>query len=112
MKNTQKPVEQLNIQTGYLYTTDGKKFDVSVILNFPTDESYELDEFPETNLIDFYFGDPNDSITNDFVIQFIEKQNKLNKLLVKLYELESKNPDDTELTEHIKFIQSQIKHLH
>jgi benzoyl-CoA reductase/2-hydroxyglutaryl-CoA dehydratase subunit BcrC/BadD/HgdB len=108
----QKTFEQLNIQTGYLYTTDGKKFDVSVILNFPTDESYELDEFPETNLIDFYFGTPDDSITNDFVNKFIEKQNKLNKLLVKLYELESKNPDDTELTEHIKFVQSQIVKLH
>ena len=40
MENKQKPVNQLNIQTGYLYTTDGKKFDISVILNFPTDESY------------------------------------------------------------------------
>ena len=40
MKNKQNSLKQLNIQTGYLYTTDGKKFDISVILNFPTDESY------------------------------------------------------------------------
>lgn len=112
MENKQKPVNQLNIQTGYLYTTDGKKFDISVILNFPTDKSYESNEFPETNLIDFYFGTPDDSITNDFVNKFIEKQNQFNKLLVKLYELRSKNPDDTELTEHIKFVQSQLVKLH
>jgi benzoyl-CoA reductase/2-hydroxyglutaryl-CoA dehydratase subunit BcrC/BadD/HgdB len=108
----QKTFEQLNIQTGYLYTTDGKKFDVSVILNFPTDESYESDEFPETNLIDFYFGTPDDSITNDFVNKFIEKQNKLQKLLTKLYDLKSKNPDDTEINEQIEFVKSQIVKLH
>jgi benzoyl-CoA reductase/2-hydroxyglutaryl-CoA dehydratase subunit BcrC/BadD/HgdB len=112
MQNKQKTFEQLNIQTGYLYTTDGKKFDVSVILNFPTDESYELDEFPETNLIDFYFGTPDDSITNDFVNKFIEKQNKLQKLLTKLYDLKSKNPDDTEINEQIEFVKSQIVKLH
>jgi benzoyl-CoA reductase/2-hydroxyglutaryl-CoA dehydratase subunit BcrC/BadD/HgdB len=112
MQNKQKTFEQLNIQTGYLYTTDGKKFDISVIVNFPNDDDYESDEFPETNLIDFYFGTPDDQITKNYTEKFIEKQNKLNKLLVKLYELESKNPDDTELTEHIKFVQSQIVKLH
>lgn len=112
MQNKQKTFEQLNIQTGYLYTADGKTFDISVIVNFPNDDDYESDDFPSVNLIDFYFGTPNDSITYDFVNKFIEKQNKLDKLLVKLYELESKNPDDTELTEHIKFVQSQIVELH
>lgn len=101
-----------NIQTGYLFDTDGKKFDVSVILNFPTDESYESDEFPETHLIDFYFGTPDDSITNDYVNKFIEKQNKLQKLLTKLYDLKSKNPDDTEINEQIEFVKSQIVKLH
>jgi benzoyl-CoA reductase/2-hydroxyglutaryl-CoA dehydratase subunit BcrC/BadD/HgdB len=101
-----------NIQTGYLFDTDGKKFDVSVILNFPTDESYESDEFPETHLIDFYFGTPDESITNDFVNKFIEKQNKLQKLLIKLYDLKSKNPDDTEINEQIEFVKSQIVKLH
>jgi hypothetical protein len=108
----QKTFEQLNIQTGYLYTTDGKKFDISVIVNFPNDDDYESDEFPETNLIDFYFGTPNDSDTEYYTKQFIEKQNKLDKLLVKLYDLQSKNPDDTELNEYIKFVQSQIVKLH
>ncbi len=112
MKNEQQLINNYNIQTGYLFDTDGKKFDISVILNFPTDESYELDEFPETHLIDFYFGTPNDSDTETFVNKFIEKQNKFQKLLTKLYELKSQNPDDTEINEQIEFIKSQIVTLH
>lgn len=112
MKNNNQQINNYNIQTGYLFDTDGKKFDVSVILNFPTDESYESDEFPETHLIDFYFGTPNDSDTDYYVNQFIEKQNKFKKLLSKLYELKSQNPDDTEINEQIEFIKSQIVELH
>lgn len=112
MKNNNQQINNYNIQTGYLFDTDGKKFDVSVILNFPTDESYESDEFPETHLIDFYFGTPNDSDTEYYVNQFIEKQNKLKKLLSKLYELKSQNPDDTEIDEQIEFVKSQIHKLH
>ena len=110
MKN--ELLNNYNIQTGYLFDNDGKKFDISVILNFPTDESYENDEFPETHLIDFYFGTPNDRDTEYYLKQFIEKQNKLNKLLTKLYDLKSKNPDDTEINEQIEFVKSQIKQLH
>lgn len=80
-----------NIQTGYLYTTNNEKFDVSVILNFPTEADYEnaasLDDFPSVNLIDFYFGEPNDNDTEIYLKQFIEKQNKLKKLLNKLYNI-------------------------
>jgi hypothetical protein len=105
-----------NIQTGYLFTTDGKKFDISVILNFPTETDYEnctgIDDFPSVNLIDFYFGTPNDSDTETFVNQFIKKQNKLQKLLSKLYDLKSKFPDDTEIDEQIEFVKSQIVKLH
>ena len=112
MKNNEQQLNNYNIQTGYLFDTDGKKFDVSVILNFPTNESYKSDEFPETHLIDFYFGTPNDSDTEYYVNRFIEKQNKLQKLLSKLYDLKSKNPDDTEINEQIEFVKSQIVKLH
>jgi hypothetical protein len=112
LKNNNQQINNYNIQTGYLFDTDGKKFDVSVILNFPTDESYESDEFPETHLIDFYFGTPNDTDTEHYVNQFIEKQNKLKKLLSKLYDLKSKNLDDTEINEQIEFVKSQIVELH
>jgi hypothetical protein len=112
LKNNNQQINNYNIQTGYLFDTDGKKFDVSVILNFPTDESYESDEFPETHLIDFYFGTPNDTDTEHYVNQFIEKQNKLKKLLSKLYDLKSQNPDDTEINEQIEFVKSQIVELH
>jgi hypothetical protein len=112
LKNNNQQINNYNIQTGYLFDTDGKKFDISVILNFPTDESYETDEFPETHLIDFYFGTPDDTDTEQYVNQFIEKQNKLKKLLSKLYDLKSKNPDDTEINEQIEFVKSQIVELH
>jgi hypothetical protein len=111
-----KNVNELNIQTGYLYSTDGKKFDVSVILNFPTEAEYEsctgLDDFPAVNLIDFYFGEPNDSDTETFVVKFVEKQQKFEKLLAKLYNLKAANPDDTEIDEQIEFVKSQIVKLH
>ncbi len=112
MQNNNQLINNYNIQTGYLFDNDGKKFDISVILNFPTDKSYETDEFPETHLIDFYFGTPNDSDTEYYLKQFIEKQNNFKKLLTKLYDLKSKNPDDTEINEQIEFIKSQIVELH
>ena len=112
MQNNHHLINNYNIQTGYLFDTDGKKFDISVILNFPTDESYENDEFPSVNLIDFYFGEPNDDDTEHYLKLFIEKQNKFKKLLTKLYDLKSKNPDDTEINEQIEFIKSQIVELH
>jgi hypothetical protein len=116
MKNNNQQINNYNIQTGYLFDTNGKKFDISVILNFPTETDYDnctgLDDFPSVNLIDFYFGEPNDSDTETFVKQFIEKQNKLQKLLTKLYELKSQNPDDTEIDEQIDFVKSQIHKLY
>ena len=110
-----KNVNELNIQTGYLFDNDGKKFDISVILNFPTETDYDnctLDNFPSTNLIDFYFGEPNDDDTETYVNLFIEKQNKFEKLLTKLYNLKSICPDDTEINEQIEFVKSLIVKLH
>lgn len=105
-----------NIQTGYLFDENGKKFDVSVILNFPTEADYEnytgLDDFPSVNLIDFYFGEPNDRITEQYVNQFIEKQNKLAALYGKLIALHTIDPDDNELAEQIEFVRSLIVDLH
>ena len=105
-----------NIQTGYLFTTDGKKFDVSVILNFPTKDEYEnctgLDDFPSVNLINFYFGTPNDHDTETYVKQFVDRQSKFETLLNKLYNLKIVCPDDSELDEQIEFVKSQIVKLH
>jgi hypothetical protein len=105
-----------NIQTGYLFTTDGKKFDVSVILNFPTKDEYEnctgLDDFPSVNLIDFYFGTPNDSDTETYVKQFVDRQSKFETLLNKLYNMKIVCPDDSEIDEQIEFVKSQIVKLH
>ncbi len=107
-----KNVNELNIQTGYLFDNDGKKFDISVILNFPTETDYDSDDFPSTNLIDFYFGEPNNDDTETYVNLFVEKQNKFEKLLTKLYDLKSICPDDTEINEQIEFVKSLIVKLH
>ena len=105
-----------NIQTGYLFDMDGKKFDISVILNFPTQDEYDnpdstYDDF-NVNLIDFYFGTPDDNSTERSTKQFVEKQTKLQNLLNKLYQLKSICPDDTEINEQIDFVKSLIVKLH
>lgn len=105
-----------NIQTGYLFTTDGKKFDVSVILNFPTESDYEnctgLDDFPSVNLVDFYFGEPNESDTETYVKRFVDRQTKFENLYQKLLELFAANPDDTEIRDQIDFVKSLIVNIH
>jgi hypothetical protein len=108
-------MENYNIQTGYLYDTDGKKFDISVILNFPTQSDFEnstgIDDFPSVNLIDFYFGTPNESDTDSFLKSFIEKQNKLRKLISTLIDL-STDDNESVITEQIEFVKSLIVQLH
>ncbi len=105
-----------NIQTVYLYDMDGKMFDVSVILNFPTESDYEnstgFDDFPSVNLVDFYFGEPNDRDTETFVNKFVERQVKLKSLLDKLSNLKLICPDDTEIDEQIEFVKSLIVTIH
>ena len=104
-----------NIQTGRLFDENGKQFDITVILNFPTKADYQavtsIDNFPSVNLIDFYFGDTNDSDTEAYLNAFIEKQNKLRKLISKLIDL-SADDNESELAEHIEFIKSLIVQLH
>lgn len=104
-----------NIQTGRLIDNNGKNFDITVILNFPTKADYEnstgLDDFPSVNLIDFYFGEPETAVTESYVKQFVEKQNKLLNLYNKLIVLNTINPDD-ELAEQIDFVRSLIVTLH
>jgi hypothetical protein len=105
-----------NIQTGRLIDENGKHFDITVILNFPTKADYDrhtgLNDFPAVNLIDFYFGDTNDGDTKYYVEQFVEKQTKLRSLHTKLASLSALCPNDTELTEQIDFVKSLIVTMH
>ena len=107
-----------NIQTGYLYTTDGKKFDISVILNIPTEAEYlntdatHFDDLPSVNLVDFYFGAPNERDTETYVNKFVDRQSKFQSLLDKLYNLKALCPDDTEINEQIDFVKSLIVKIH
>ncbi len=111
-ESTNKSINELNIQTGYLFDESGKKFDISVILNFPTHNDFERSKtdrtyFPDTNLIDFYFGTPNDSDTNHFVNEFIKKQNKIQQTINTLQSLN--NP---ELNDSINFLKTLLVELH
>ena len=105
-----------NIQTGYLFDTNGKKFDISVILNFPTHDEYNNPNSDDAdlavNLIDFYFGEPDDRYTNKYVDLFVQKQTKLHALLNKLYNLKIVCPDDTEIDEQIEFVKSLLVKFH
>lgn len=105
-----------NIQTGRLFDEHNKNFDITVILNFPTQADFDnctcLDDFPSVNLIDFYFGEPETAVTESYVKQFIEKQNKLLNLYNKLIILHNIDPDDTELIEQLDFVRSLIVKLH
>jgi hypothetical protein len=102
-----------NYEYGKLYDLNGKNYDITVILNYnPTAFDDNTDDEQTVRLIDFYFGDPDDRYTADYVKQYIEKQNKFKKLLSKLYELKAQNPDDTEIDEQIEFAKSQIHKLY
>ncbi len=109
-------ITNYNIQTGKLFDEHGKNFDITVILNFPTQADFDnctgLDSFPAVNLIDFYFGEPNTPDTETYVKQFIEKQNKLLKLHTKLLNLCLADPDDADLLEQLNFVRSLIVQLH
>lgn len=105
-----------NIQTGYLIDENGKKFDVSVILNFPTYDEFDNPDSNESdlavNLVDFYFGEPDDSNTDYYVNKFVTKQIQFRKLLDKLYNLKAICPDDSEIDEQIEFVKSLIVKIH
>lgn len=104
-----------NIQTGKLFDENGRNFDISVILNFPTQADYEnctsLDNFPAVNLIDFYFGSPNDHDTESYLNAFIEKQFGLRRLICKLLDL-STDENEAEMAEYIELVKSFIVQLH
>ena len=101
-----------NFDTGYLFDTDGKKFDISVVLNWPTTADYdETDDIIGPNLVDFYFGEPNNRDSEYYYDLFVEKQNKLKSLLTKLSSLKAICPDDTEIDEQIEFVESLIVHI-
>ena len=104
-----------NIQTGYLFDNDGKKFDISVILNFPTNETFNdlnsTNDDLNVNLIDFYFGTPDDRTTEQYTKQFVEKQIKLQNLLETLENLKIVLPDLT-IDDQIEFVKSLLVKLH
>jgi hypothetical protein len=98
-----------NFDTGYLFDSNGKKYDISVILNWPTESDWNnTDDVIGPNLIDFYFGEPDNKTSERYYDQFVERQNKLKSLLNKLYNLKIVCPDDTEIDEQIEFVKSLI----
>lgn len=102
-----------NFDTGYLFDSNGKKYDISVILNWPTESDWNnTDDVIGPNLIDFYFGEPDNKTSERYYDRFVERQNKLKSLLNKLYSLKALCPDDTEIDEQIEFVKSLIVKLY
>ena len=102
-----------NFDAGYLFDMDGKKYDISVVFNFPTEKDWnETDDLLCPNLIDFYYGTPNDRDSEYYYDKFVEKQNQFRKLLDKLNQLKQICPDDTEIDEQIEFVKNQIVRLY
>ena len=102
-----------NFDAGYLFDMDGKKYDISVVFNFPTEKDWnETDDLLGPNLIDFYYGEPNSRDSEYYYDKFVVKQNQFKKLLDKLNQLKSVCPDDTEIDEQIEFVKNQIVRLY
>lgn len=102
----------LNVETGRLYDSDGKQFDITVIFNWPKEEDYAkettFEDCPCPKLIDYYFGDTKEEDTDFCVGLYIERQDKFKKLLDKLNNLKTLCPEDTDLDDYINFIKDQI----
>jgi hypothetical protein len=104
-----------NFKVGRLFSDEGKDFDITVIMNWPTEEDYEKatdDNFPGPNLVNFYFGDTNERDTTEFISQFMDRQDKFKELLIKLIELKCANPSDTEIDKQIAFVKEQIVNIY
>lgn len=112
MLTNQTNSQNLNLDTGYLFDKNGKKFDISVIFNWPTTADYDTtDDIIGPNLVDFYFGTPDDRTTTHYADQFVEKQNKLRKLAETLLTLHTTLGSD-ELLEQYEFVKSLIVDLY
>jgi hypothetical protein len=112
MLTNQINAQNLNLDTGYLFDRNGIKFDISVIFNWPTNADYDAtDDIISPNLVDFYFGSPDDQTTARYADQFVEKQNKLRKLAELLLALHVTLGSD-ELLEQYEFVKSLIVDLY
>ena len=97
-------------QIGKLVDHDGKSFDITVITNWT--KTFDPDDDNWTNLIDFYFGDYNESDTNYYINRFIERQKHLIKSIEYLEKLKSLDPTDTEIDTTINCLKSLVVKLH
>jgi predicted PolB exonuclease-like 3'-5' exonuclease len=97
-------------QIGKLVDNDGKSFDITVITNWT--KTFDPDDDNWTNLIDFYFGDYNESTTDYYINRFIERQKHLIKSIEYLEKLKSIDPTDTEIDTTINCLKSLVVKLH
>ena len=97
-------------QIGYLFDSEGKSFDITVITNWT--KTFDPDDERWTNLIDFYFGDYSESITDSYIDQFIEQQEQITKAIAYLERLKLIDPTVTDINTTIKSLRSMLIELH
>lgn len=66
-----------NFEIGRLIDSDGRTFDINVITKW--DEENDFEQSPV--IVDYYFGDYEKKVTDDYIDMFIEKQKTLKQVL-------------------------------
>lgn len=95
-------------EVGRLVDGEGKTYDINVIMKWDTE--HDFDQSPV--LIDYYFGDPEPGYNDDYINMFIERQNRLKKVIKHLESQKMINQDfvsDLDKTEFDRMLDEMIE---
>lgn len=86
-------------EVGRLVDGEGKTYDINVIMKWDTE--HDFDQSPV--LVDYYFGDPESEYNDDYINMFIERQNRLKKVIKHLESQKMINQDFVSDSDKIEF---------
>lgn len=89
--------------------------DMTIIMNWPDDSAYDnckSEDFPCPTLINFYFGDPDERYTEDYIKDFIDRQSKIKSTISLLEQLKGLQPDNKEIDDSIECLKSLVVKLY
>ena len=95
-------------EVGRLFDTDGKTYDINIITKW--DEEHDFEQNPV--LVDYYFGDLEDAVTNSCIDEFIERQQQIRNSIKYLERLKLMDPTVTDIGTTINCLKSMIVDLH